>query len=211
MKKPFFLILLLIFSFSMAQKKFDYDSQWKQIEKQEEAGLLKSMLVPVTTIYAQAKKDRNTQQIIRALLYQSKIVLITSDDDDVELQIVGNFEKEISEAKGIEKSVLQSVLAEMYFNYYQQNQWTINERTEISENNSTDFRFWTENIFQQKITELYLQSIENQKLLQKEPIANWNYILNKVKETENLRPTLYDLLAHRAIEFFQTENNYYYG
>ncbi|MDD3773384.1 MAG: hypothetical protein PHC38_12130, partial [Weeksellaceae bacterium] len=199
MKKPFFLILLLIFSFSMAQKKFDYDSQWKQIEKQEEAGLLKSMLVPVTTIYAQAKKDRNTQQIIRALLYQSKIVLITSDDDDVELQIVGNFEKEISEAKGIEKSVLQSVLAEMYFNYYQQNQWTINERTEISENNSTDFRFWTENIFQQKITELYLQSIENQKLLQKEPIANWNYILNKVKETENLRPTLYDLLAHRAI------------
>ncbi|MDX9704763.1 MAG: alpha-2-macroglobulin family protein [Weeksellaceae bacterium] len=195
----------------MAQKKFDYDSQWKQIEKQEEAGLLKSMLVPVTTIYAQAKKDRNTQQIIRALLYQSKIVLITSDDDDVELQIVGNFEKEISEAKGIEKSVLQSVLAEMYFNYYQQNQWTINERTEISENNSTDFRFWTENIFQQKITELYLQSIENQKLLQKEPIANWNYILNKVKETENLRPTLYDLLAHRAIEFFQTENNYYYG
>src|SRR5690606_12188076 len=70
--------------------------------------------------------------------------------------------------------------------------------------------FWTENIFRQKTMDLYLQSIENQKELQSQPIADWNYILTKVKETESLRPTLYDLLAHRAIQFFNTENNYYY-
>lgn len=211
MKKLLFLIIILTFSFSMAQKKFDYDSKWKEIEKQEADGLLKSVLPSVNSIYQQAKKDKNSQQIIRALLYQSKIAIATSDDDDTEIQIVRNFEKEISEAKRIDKSVLQSMLAELYFTYYQQNQWKINERTETSESSGNDFRFWTENIFRQKTMDLHLQSIENQKELQNEPITNWDYILNKVKETQSLRPTLYDLLAHRTIDFLQNENNYYYG
>lgn len=195
----------------MAQTKFDYDSKWKEIEKQEADGLLKSVLPSVNSIYQQAKKDENSQQIIRALLYKSKIAIATSDDEDTEMQIVQNFEKEISESKGLDKSVLQSMLAELYFAYYQQNQWKINQRTETSESSVTDFRFWTENIFRQKTMESYLQSIENQKELQNQPIADWNYILTKVKETESLRPTLYDLLAHRAIDFLQAENNYYYG
>ncbi|NLN32219.1 MAG: TonB-dependent receptor plug domain-containing protein [Flavobacteriaceae bacterium] len=194
----------------MAQKKFDYNSKWKEIEKQEQDGLLKSVLPAVNSIYAQAKKDKNSQEIIRALLYQSKIAIATSDDDDTELQIVENFQKEIFEAKGMEKSVLQSMLAELYFNYYQENQWKINQRTETAESTGNDFRFWTENIFQQKSAELYLQSIENQKELQNEPIGNWDYLLTKVEESRSLRPTLYDFLAHRAIQFFQTENNYYY-
>ena len=210
MKNFLFLIIILTFSFSMAQKKFDYNSKWKEIEKQEQDGLLKSVLPTVNAIYEQAKKDKNSQQIIRALLYQSKIAIATSDDDDTELQIVENFQKEISEAKGMEKSVLQSMLAELYFNYYQENQWKINQRTETSESTGDDFRFWTENIFQQKSAELYLQSIENQKESQNEPIGNWDYLLTKVEESRSLRPTLYDFLAHRAIQFFQTENNYYY-
>src|SRR5690606_9552479 len=101
MKKSFFLIIILIASFSMAQNKFDYESKWKEIEKQEADGLLKSTSSAVNSIYNQAKKDKNTQQIIRALLYQSKIAIITSDDDDTEIQIVANFEKEINEAKGV--------------------------------------------------------------------------------------------------------------
>src|SRR5690554_3608594 len=165
MKKYIFLFLTLIFTFAMAQK-FDYNSKWKEIEKQEENGMLKSVLPAVNSIYAQAKKDKNSQQIIRALLYQSKIAIATSDDDNIELQIVESFQKEILEAKGMDKSVLQSMLAELYFNYYRQHQWKINERTETSESTGEDFRFWTENIFQQKSAELFLQSIENQKELQ---------------------------------------------
>ncbi len=209
MKNLLIIILTLNFTFAMAQK-FDYNSKWKDIETQEENGMLKSVLPSVNSIYTQAKKDKNSQEIIRALLYQSKIAIATSDDDNTELQIVENFQKEISEAKGMDKSVLQSMLAELYFNYYRENQWKINQRTETAESTGDDFRFWTENIFQQKSAELYLQSIENQKESQNEPIGNWDYLLTKVEESRSLRPTLYDFLAHRAIQFFQTENNYYY-
>lgn len=201
MKNLLIIILTLNFTFAMAQK-FDYNSKWKDIETQEENGMLKSVLPAVNSIYAQAKKDKNSQQIIRALLYQSKIAIATSDDDNIELQIVESFQKEILEAKGMDKSVLQSMLAELYFNYYRQHQWKINQRTETAESTGNDFRFWTENIFQQKSAELFLQSIENQKELQNEPIGNWDYLLTKAEETRSLRPTLYDFVAHRAIQFF---------
>jgi uncharacterized protein YfaS (alpha-2-macroglobulin family) len=212
MKKLFFLILILTYSLSMAQKKFDYESKWKEIEKAEKNGLQKSNLPAIQEIYFQAKKEKNTQQIVKSLLYQSKILLQTSDDEEeTHLGIIQNFEKEIAEAKGIDKNVLYSLLAELYFNYYQTHQWEINERTETAESTGSDFRFWTERNFQNKALDLYRKSLENQKDLEKEPIQKWNYLLTKVKETESLRPTLYDLLAHRAILFLSTEENYFYG
>ncbi len=194
----------------MAQK-FDYDSKWKSIEKQKEKGLSKSLLTDVNVIYAQAKKDKNAQQIIKSLLVQSGILMNTSDDDDIELEIVQNFENEIKEAKGVEKAILQSMYAEMLYGYYKENQWVINERTNVETATNTDFRFWTENTFRQKCTEFYLASIENPKQLKEQPIANWSYLLNEEKETREFRPTLYDLLAHRAIDFFQEESRYFYG
>lgn len=195
----------------MAQKKYDYDSKWNEIEKQEKKGLSKSLLNSVDEIYLQSKKDKNAQQLIRALFYQSRIAMETSDDDDNDIEIVRKFEKEINDSKGVEKAILQSILAEMFADYYNSNQWDINDRTNTEETSGTDFRFWTENIFRQKITELYLSSIENSKILKDQPISNWDYLLEKEKETQDFRPTLYDLLAHRAIDFFQTEKQYFYG
>lgn len=195
----------------MAQKKFDYESKWKEIEKAEKNGLQKSNLPAIQKIYAQAKKDKNTQQIVKSLMYQSKILLQTSDDEEeTHLGIIQNFEKEIAEAKGIDKNVLHSLLAELYFNYYLSHRWEIEDRTETAESSGTDFRFWTSNIFQQKSLELYRKSLENPKLLQNEPIQKWSYLLKEVKETESLRPTLYDLLGHRMIQFLETEDEIYY-
>lgn len=195
----------------MAQKKFDYESKWKEIEKAEKNGLQKSNLPAIQEIYAQAKKDKNTQQIVKSLMYQSKILLQTSDDEEeTHLGIIQNFEKEIAEAKGIDKNVLYSLLAELYFNYYLSHSWEIEDRTETAESSGTDFRFWTSNIFQQKSLELYRKSLENPKLLQNEPIQKWSYLLKEVKETESLRPTLYDFLGHRMIQFLETEDEIYY-
>lgn len=212
MKKLFFFLIILIHSLSMAQNNFDYESKWKKIQNAEKDGLNKSNLSDISEIYSQAKKDKNTQQIIKSLLYQSKVLLQTSDDDEeIHLGIIQKFENEIADAKGIDQNVLYSLLAELYFNYYQINQWEINDRTETQESTGEDFRFWTESNFQKKATELYQKSIHNPESLQKESIEKWTYLLNEQKETKNLRPTLYDLLAHRAIQFYQTEENYFYG
>src|SRR5699024_443714 len=79
MKKIFLLFFSLSATLGMAQH-FDYASHWKEIEQQEkEQGKLKSLLPEVDAIYEQAKKDNEIQQRIKALLYQSKIALATTD------------------------------------------------------------------------------------------------------------------------------------
>ena len=209
MKKYTLLILILSFTFTMAQNTFDYSSEWKKIEKLETNGLNKSLLPLVQTIYQQAKKDQNSEQLIRALFYQSKILQSTSDNEDIEVEIIRNFENEIQHAKGTDKSFLESILAELYANYYESNSWTIMRRTETEEKTTDDFRFWTRKSFQQNINELYLNSIKDDKSLKSESIENWKYLLHEVPETQEFRPTLYDFLAYRVIDYFQSETNSY--
>lgn len=48
----------------MAQNNFDYESKWKKIQNAEKDGLNKSNLSDISEIYSQAKKDKNTQQIL---------------------------------------------------------------------------------------------------------------------------------------------------
>lgn len=209
MKKYTLLILILSFTFTMAQNTFDYSSEWKKIEKLETNGLNKSLLPLVQTIYQQAKKDQNSEQLIRALFYQSKILQTTSDNEDIVVEIIRNFENEIQQAKGTDKSFLESILAELYANYYESNSWTIMRRTETEEKTTDDFRFWTRKSFQQNINELYLNSIKDDKSLKSESIENWKYLLLEVPETHEFRPTLYDFLAYRVIDYFQSETNSY--
>lgn len=209
MKKLIFLILIFNFTMAMAQNDFNYDSEWKKIEQQENKGLNKSLLTEVNLIFDQAKKENNAQQKIRALFYQSRILLETADNDSIELEIVRNFENEIEKSKGIEKQLLESMLAEMYMNYYRSNRWDIDSRTELAENKNTDFRFWTGNQFREQINQLYLNSLKNTQKLKNEPISNWDYLLFKEKETQKFRPTLYDFLAYRALDYFTKEKDYY--
>ena len=54
------------------------------------------------------------------------------------------------------------------------------------------------------VTKAYLASVEQKALLQKTPIATYDALLEKGDaDARHLRPTLYDVLAHRAIGFFQ--------
>ncbi len=204
----------------LAAQEFPYEKKWKEIEEKEIEGELKSLLPEVDEIYQAAGKDGNATQRIRALLYQSKIAVITDDSDEVQLQIIRNFESEISTASGVEKNVLSSMLAETLSSYYRRNRWAINKRTEMKEASTEDFRFWSEGVFKDRITALYLSSLENVETLRLQRVTEWDKMLvwqgvkrgekkeDKKQESEayiklgrELRPTMYDLIAHRAIDF----------
>ena len=51
---------------------------------------------------------------------------------------------------------------------------------------------------------MYLQSIQNEKLFQQTKLEPFDAIIVK-GNVRHLRPTLYDLLAHRALEYFKSD------
>ncbi len=206
-KKAFLLIVpLFIYSFyTMAQQnEKKYDSLWKKVEDlTNKKGLTKSALTEVHTIYQLAKKEKKDAQVIKALLYQINLGETFEDNVDQPATIV-TLEKEKTTFSEPVQSILNSILAENYLKYYQQQRYKIFDRTETINFKKDDISTWTITDFHKKITGLYVASIQNKKLLQQTKLEPYDAIIVK-GNARNLRPTMYDLLANRALDYFRNE------
>src|SRR5258706_14781215 len=110
MKRAVTLIFLILFQFSTSFSQSDfYPSRWSRVYNYELKSLPKSALSVVDTIYSKAKKEKNIPQFTKALIYQSKFALTLNEG--AELIIAKKFQKEIAEARGPLKNVLESILA----------------------------------------------------------------------------------------------------
>ncbi|MEO6221090.1 MAG: alpha-2-macroglobulin, partial [Ginsengibacter sp.] len=203
--RKFILILFSAFCFLMvnAQKVNDnYTTQWKKIDDLVSKGLTKSALAEVDKIYSLAKKNSNDQQIIKALLF--KISLKQNIEENASEKSLDSLEREIASSKESAKSILQSIAAQMYWNYFQQNRYRLYQRTNTVNFNKNDIATWTTDDLHKKITYLYLSSIENKNLLQQTKLEPFGAIIIK-GNVRYLRPTLYDFLAHRALDYFKSD------
>ena len=201
----FFFILLSFFCSSIikAQKTTnDFAGQWKQIDEFASKGLTKSALIEVDKIYITAKKSSNEPQIIKALLY--KITLQKNITEDASAKNIDSLELEIVTAREPSKSILQSITAEIYWNYFQQNRYKLYKRTNTINFDKKDIATWTADDLHKRIGELYLSSIQNETLLQKTKLEPFDAIIIK-GNARYLRPTLFDLLAHRALDYFKSD------
>ncbi|WP_200978810.1 MG2 domain-containing protein [Echinicola sp. 20G] len=180
----------------------DYQSQWNRVEKLEIKNLPKSALQLTDSIYSLAKEEGNSPQWIKALIYKSKFALTL--EEEAQLAIIQQFQIEIKSAKTPEKNILESMLAQFYHDYFQRNRWKFYNRSNTASIiDSTDLRTWDLNNLYKAIHKHYQNSLQNMDLLQKTAQEDFEAILNKQEKTVQLRPSLFDLLAHRAINFYQ--------
>src|SRR6185312_5393165 len=206
--KIFPLILSTVFCFCFSNSSFaqkaanNYTSEWKKIESLQQKELTKTALQEVESIYNDAKKNNNDAQIIKALLF--KINLHQNIIEDASVKSIDSIENEIAIAKEPAKSILQSIAAQLYWNYFQQNRYKIYQRTNTINFDKKDIATWTSDELNQKIAELYLASLKNEKLLQQTKLQPFDAIILK-GNVRYLRPTLYDLLAHRALDYFKND------
>lgn len=202
---PLLLMLILSIQFSQAQNP-EYLSLWNKVEKLEADGLPKSALEIVEQIAKKAKADNNKPQVIKSLLFKSKYALIL--EEDAQLSIINNFQTEINTSEAPVKNVLENMLATIYWQYFQQNRWKFYNRSETTEKvDETDFRTWDLKTLFKEIQCHYTNSLEEESILQKTALDDFKVILHEQKDSKVFRPTLYDLLAHNALEFYKTDEN----
>ncbi|OSZ80636.1 alpha-2-macroglobulin [Chitinophagaceae bacterium IBVUCB2] len=180
----------------------NYEAAWKKVEEFTNNGLPKSALEEVKKIYTLAKKEKQDAQVIKALVYITS--LQTGNREDNAALSIAEIEKEITISKEPVASILKSYLANRYWNYYQNNRWKIYDRTKTVNFSTTDIATWNAEDFHVTISSLYLSSIKEEKLLQQTKLSSYEAIIIK-GNMRHLRPTLYDLLAHRAITYFEND------
>ena len=78
----------------------NYDQQWKNVEALSKKNLPKSALEEVKKIYAQAKKDNQDVQVIKALIYITNLQTETRENNEV--LSINDIEKEITTNAGKE-------------------------------------------------------------------------------------------------------------
>ena len=197
---------LIAFHSSFAQQKFNYDREWKKVDSLYSVfGLTTSALDVVNNIYAAAKKEKNEPERIKSLLYM--MTLQNQKQENAEIKNIQQLEKEVPATMGAARSIMTSILADAYLLYLQQHRYQFYGRTKTTNFKKEDIATWTLEDLHKKVTSLYLESISDEKLLQQTELASFDTIIIK-GNVRYLRPTLYDLLAHEALNYFKNDERY---
>ncbi|TAF67319.1 MAG: hypothetical protein EAZ55_03095 [Cytophagales bacterium] len=180
--------------------KAEYQNLWKKADSLEQKGLPQSALEVVNQIYEKAKNDKQEGQQVKAIIYQMKYIAYV--EEEALVKSIDKLRTEAEKATFPMKAMLHSILAESYWQYFQHNRYEFYNRTQVINYNLSDIRTWDLVTISQEVLKNYLASLQEAPLLQKVQMQIYEPILYKGSADEQLyRPTMYDFLAHRAIDF----------
>ena len=202
--KKLVIVALFLFSFSaFAQTStVSYEELWQKVYHFELKALPKSANAELQKIYVKAKKDKNSAQITKSIIYRSKFCLILEDSENTLIELL---KEEIKNAQPPTKNILENVLAEIYWQYLKKERWNLYRRTKTTEKiNYQDFKTWGLNTLFTEIRIHYENSLQNKNLLQAIDLEAYDDILKTEPDSKRSRPTLYDFLAHNALSFLAT-------
>ncbi|NJN77695.1 MAG: hypothetical protein HC803_04665 [Saprospiraceae bacterium] len=183
-----------------------YPELWAKVDSLDRIGQPKSALEIVDKIYEKATKEENPTQIIKATFYMNRYNAMLEEDGLA--KAINRMSEQVEKASFPVKPILQSMLAEAYHGYFTNQQWKIRNRSTTVNFDKTDIQTWSEKDFVDKTIELYLASLSDERIKQVK-LTDFSEILYYAdRDGIALRSTLYDFLAHRAVDYFANEQTY---
>ncbi|MDR1866407.1 MAG: hypothetical protein LBR08_12680, partial [Bacteroidales bacterium] len=173
-------------------------SRWQHIEKLIEDGLPQSALTKIDEAYQEALKNREYGQLLKAVTFRINCLRMSEDNPDI--AIIRSLFKDAEVTPRPMKSVIWSLTGEAFKNYYVRNRWKLSGRTSVGEALSADMETWTPEQVIDTMNYYFSLSVEHAEELQQTPVGIVKDVLSGDASTRHLRPTLYDLLAHKAID-----------
>jgi len=196
MKHFFTFALLALFSNVFAQ---DFKTDWNEVIQLELDGKTKSAREALDVIYKKAKRKKVKNQIIKCFFYQSKFIQVTEEHaQDI---IIGNLTEEIKQAKGSQKALLNYIYITLLQKYYQNNRYQINQRTAIKQNDSGDWKTWSEADFDMKFKTIYYNLLKDEKDLRTTNIKEYASILEISPYTDTKKLSVYDFLFNEIMDY----------
>lgn len=186
------------------KNSLEFAQSWKKIDSLEQKGLYRMALEEVHQVFDKATVKEAHNQVIKSVLYELKYNSYLEEDDYV--LGIARLEGLIAKAPSPSKEILHSLLAEVYWGYYSGNIWKFSQRTSVVEVDLKDVRTWDLKRIAVKIRYHYGMSLLNASLSQEASIRDFSEIVSSASPTDyvSIRPTLFDFLGHRALNFFKS-------
>lgn len=179
---------------------FSYEKAWEEVEKSQNDRKINESYNAVKEILSHAKDDHNYPQIIKTFIfsldYQNEI---TDDGYYKELELM---EKELDTFPTADKAVMHSVLGDLYLNYLEHEYYMISDRTDVNVQDGNVATYSTKQLLR-VARQHFIDSIKDIDELSKRKTSDYKDILSgNSNENSSMKPTLYDFLAHRALDNF---------
>jgi uncharacterized protein YfaS (alpha-2-macroglobulin family) len=201
--KTIFSILILFTSLTVLSQN-QYEREWQMVDSLNNLDQPKTALDLVIGIYNKAKAANQADQFVKASL--CRMQLESDYQEDYYEKSIARTELEIQSAKAPAKQILYSIVAELYWQYYQNNRWQIHGRSEAANFEQKDLKTWDLKKIVSACMENYDSSLIDKDLLKNTVLSNYSAILIKRDDSQKFRPTLFDLLVHRAIDFYSSSD-----
>jgi hypothetical protein len=176
------------------------DAEWKAVEDAIQKGLPKTAITNLEPIIQSALKDKAYAEAVKAI--GQKIALEGNIQGNKPEEKITRLEAEITKAPKEMVPLMDTLLAEWYWQYFQQNRWRFMQRTATAAQPGKDFTTWDLPRLFAEIDKQFQKALAAEKVLKATPIAAWNDLLQKGTMPDSYRPTLYDFIAHQALAFY---------
>ncbi|GAB2769452.1 uncharacterized protein YfaS (alpha-2-macroglobulin family) [Hymenobacter luteus] len=212
------LLLLLLFSAGSSQTNptppgAGNPAAWKKIDQllaKDQTASAAKLLEP---LYQQARQRQDAPEYLRALLY--KLRLLEAKEEESDVQAIALVAADLKTARFPARPMLHSLLAQLYANYYQQHRYQLYDRTtpaaaDPADASQADIRTWDAARLGSAVIRHYRASLQEEpQRLQQLKLAALGYaVTGGDAESRALVPTLYDVLARRAIEGLGNDEYY---
>jgi len=150
-------------------------------------------------IFERSRLEKN--HIIQLRVINDRMVNKCYYEEKALFKVIQQLKSDIEILEFPVDQVAHSILGNLYWQYYRQNWWRIHQRTSLSGEAGDDIETWDlKRIVQEVINEFNL-SLKNPDKLFNTPVGIFDEILDNYGK--EWRPTILDLLAHRAINIYR--------
>lgn len=198
MKKILLLTVLAVMNLSAAGST--REDLWKKVDEAVAKGLPQTAIANLEPIIGSALKDKSYAEAAKALV--QKISLEGNIQGNKPEERITRLEAVIAKAPAPMVPLLNTLLAHYYWQYYQQNRWRFLQRTTTAEAPGKDFTAWDLPRLFAAIDAQFQTALRPEAILRKTPVSDWGPLLLKGTMPDSYRPTLYDFIAHEALQFY---------
>jgi hypothetical protein len=198
---PTALLLLLLVTWSApVAEAASREAQWKEVDEAIAKGLPKTAIEKLEPIIQGALRDKAWGEATKAIA--RRIVLEGNVQGNKPEEKITRLEAEIAKAPKEITPLLDTLLANWYWHYFQQNRWRFMQRTQTTQAPGKDFTTWDLSRLFAEIDKQFQKALSGVDTLKKTPISTLGDLLQKGTFPDSYRPTLYDFVAHDALKFF---------
>ncbi len=192
---PFF-----VFFIAMPLPTFSQEPDWAAVKNAVNLGRPKTAISLLEPILDKALSERRWATALDALTWKIQLEAEIQGGHPEEKLL--RLEKILDTSAEEMRPLLQTVLAHWYHEYFQANRFLFLQRTQTSEEPGEDIKTWDLARILSKIDAEFQKALANRELLQRTPITDFKGFLIEGSLPTSYRPTLFDFIAHEALNFY---------